>query len=225
MEKNEKVTFGSKLNSFMEKNKKIVISVFILLVVAVVAVVVVDSVSTKTKLKGLAKLDEITYTLTKDAQNAEDSVISEKIAAAKESVAPYLNKGGIVGARANFIAAEVAVLESNYSDALNYYSKAASKAGKSYLGPVLTYNTGYCYEMTGDKENAVAAYKEAAANEDFLLRSHAQLNVGRVYEDMGKVQEAYDAYAEVVNRSPDMEWAKMAKTRMLALEIEGKVSK
>lgn len=225
MEKTEKVTVGTKLTSFMEKNKKAIICVFAVVVVAVIAFVAVSSISASTKVKNLAKLDEITYVLTKDAMNAEESVLADRLSAAKDSVAPYLNKGGVVGARANFIAAEVAVQQKNYKDALSYYEAAASKAGKSYLGSILTYNTASCYEMTGDLAKACELFKKAAADEDFLLRAHAQFNVGRICEAMGKANDAYDAYSELVNRKPDLEWSKVAKSRMLTLEIEGKVSK
>ena len=141
-------------------------------------------------LENLAKLDEITYVLTKDAMNAEESVLADRLSAAKDSVSPYLNKGGVVGARANFIAAEVAVQQKNYKDALGYYEAAASKAGKSYLGSILTYNTASCYEMTGDLAKACELFKKAASDEDFLLRAHAQFNVGRICEALGKASDA-----------------------------------
>lgn len=225
MEKMEKQTAGEKLTAFLEKNRKVVISAFIVVVVLLVAFVVCETVLSKAKVNNLAKLDEITYVLTKDALNADDAELSAKKSAAMESLKPLLGKGGIVGARANYLAGEIEVLNGQYGTALNYYETAASKSKKNYLGSVLLYNAAYCCEMTGDLEKAVENYKTASADEDFLLRAHAQFSVGRIYESMGKTDEAVAAYEELVNRTPNLEWAKIAKSRILALDINKKSSR
>ena len=225
MEKMEKQTAGEKITAFLEKNRKGVVSVFIVVVVFLLAFVVVDTVTNKSKVNNLALLDEVTYVLTKDALNADDAELSAKKSAAMESVKPLLGKGGIVGARANYLAGEIEVLNGNYADALKYYETAAAKAKKNYLGTILVYNCAYCYEMTGDMDKAIENYKLASADADFLLRAHAQFSVGRIYESMGKNDEAVAAYEELVNRTPNLEWAKIAKSRILALDVAKKSSR
>lgn len=225
MEKMVKQTAGEKITAFLEKNRKLVISVFIVVVVFLVAFVIADTVVNKTKVNNLAKLDEITYVLTKDALSADDAELTAKKSSAMESLKPLLGKGGIVGARANYLAGEIEVLNGNYADALKYYETAASKAKKNYLGSMMVYNAAYCYEMIGDMDKAVENYKTASADEDFALRAHAQFSVGRIYESMGKNDEAVAAYEELVNRTPNLEWAKVAKSRILALEVAGKSSR
>ena len=59
-------------------------------------------------------------------------------------------------------------------------------------------------------------------DENYILRTHALFSYGRVLETMGKVTEAIAAYTEVNDISPDDDWAKLAKTRAIKLQLQEK---
>ena len=72
-------------------------------------------------------------------------------------------------------------------------------------------------------EEAAASYKLAADNKDFVMRAHAAFNYGRLLETMEKYAEAAEAYQKLNDELPDDTFAKLAKTRLLQLKLDGKV--
>lgn len=221
MSENKKTT-NEKLNSFLEKNKIAMIAVLCVVVIAIAAIVAVSAVGSKTAEKTLSAVDEISYALTNGSSDLEDAELDARRDAALEALKPYLAKGGIGGARANMLAAEVSFQKKNYAESLEYWKKAASKKQKSYVAPIAYYNMGVCNEQLGNSEEAAANYKKAAEDKEFVLSSHAQFSLGRVYESAGKIEDAKAAYSALTEKTPDDVWAKLAKTRLLDLEIQGK---
>lgn len=215
----EKKTNSEKLDGFLEKNKKWLFAVLAVAVIGVIAFAVVVSVSAKSAEKTIAAVDEITYTLTKNSADLEDAELSARRAAAVEAVAPYLGKSGVGGVRANMLAAELAYSDKDFAGALEYWTAAASKGKKSYTAPLCYYNMGACSEELGKLSDAAEYYKKAADDKEFVLKSHAMFSLGRVYEALNDKDKALETYNALVNESPDDTWAKLAKTRVLALGL------
>ena len=71
-------------------------------------------------------------------------------------------------------------------------------------------------------EDAAKLYKDAADCEGFVLASHALFNYARVLETLGNYTEAVAAYKEVSDKYPSDKWANLAKTRVIALQVENK---
>jgi len=218
----EKETASSRLNSYMEKNRKIFIGILAVVVVALVAFIVGVNVKNSSKDKALQAIDEITFTLTDGSSELEEGELNARRIDALDNLAKYVNKGGIVGARANMLCAELTYQQKKYEDAASYWSAAASKSKKTYIAPLAYYNMGASYEQMNKLDEAAANYKLAADNADFVLGTHAKFSYGRVLETQGKTAEAVAAYTELNDKSPDDTWAKLAKTRIIALKAEGK---
>lgn len=215
----EEKTNTEKLNGFLEKNKKVLFALLAVVVVAVIAFAVVVSVSSKNAEKTIAAVDEISYVLTKNSSGLEESELSARRDAALEAVKPYLGKSGIGGVRANMFAAELSFSKEDFASALTYWNAAVSKGKKAYTSPLCFYNMGVCAEELGNFAEAAGYYKEAADTDGFILKSHAMFSLGRVYETLNDKDSALEAYNALVNESPDDTWAKLAKTRVLALGI------
>lgn len=221
-EKEEKKTSSAKLSTFVEKNKFILITVCAAIVVALIVFIVVDVVKTNATSKNLTRIDEISYTLTNGSVTAEESELETRKTVALENLAPFTNKGGIVGVRANMLSAEIAYQNEDYESALNFWKATEAKGKKSYTAPVAKYNAAVCYEELGNLEEAANLYKAAADEESFLLRTHAKFSYGRVLETQGKYAEAVAAYKDLNDTNPDDNWAMIAKSRILTLQNEGK---
>lgn len=219
----EKTSVSEKLNRFLEKNRIVLFSVLGALVVAVIAYAVIVTVSAKETEKNLSVIDEISYALTNGAEGLEESELAGRRSTAMESVTPLLKKGGVVGVRANMLAADVAYQNKDYAASLDYWKAAAEKGKKSYTAPLAYYNVGVCAEQTGDLAVAAENFKKAADVSDFVLKSHAQFSLGRVYEKQNDYAKAVEAYNVLINASPDESWAKMAKTRVLDMKIKGNI--
>ena len=221
-EKNENVTVSSKLNAFVEKNRKIIIGLFIGIIVAVAAFVVVEIVLSNAKTKNIAAIDALSFELTDGSGSLEDDELASRRDEVLEKLIPYTKKGGVAGVRANMLAAEIEYQKKNYETALEYWEAAAAKDVKAYTASLALYNAGVCYEALNKLEDAAESYKLAADDEEFVMRTHALFSYGRVLEAMGKYSDALSAYQELNDKFTDDNWASLAKTRILTLKIEGK---
>lgn len=221
-DKAENQTSSSKLNSFLEKKKKGLLGLLIALIVCLAAYIVISAVNNNIKEKNLAEIEEISYTLTHDSASLDESELNARRIDAIDNLAVYAKKGGIVGARANYLCAELTYQQKKYEDAATYYEATAKKAGKTYLAPVAYYNLGVCYEQLNKLEDAAANYKLAADSKLFALVPHAKFSYARVIEASGNKAEAITAYTELYDAYPNDNWGKLAKTRLIALKAQNK---
>jgi len=221
-ENTEKQTASSKLNNLIESKKKIFITILVILLCAIIAYVVCAIVINNTKVKNLTSLDDISYTLTESSASLEESELTARRIDALEKLEAFTSKGGIVGARANMLKAELLYQQKNYSEAAEAWKLTIEKSAKTYIEPIAYYNYAVCNEEMGQNDAAIENYKKAADNNDFALKTHASFSYARCLEAAGKYAEAYTAYSDLYGTNPDDSWAKLAKTRMIALEIEGK---
>ena len=219
----EEQTASSKLSSFIEKNRKNIITVFVILVCLLAGYIVFAALNNKAKEKNLQALDEITYELTSKSSDLEDSEVEARIATAIEKAAPIAKKGGIAGARANMLCAELAFKQEKYDEAAAYWKAAASKSKKTYLAPIAYFNLAVCYENLGNNDLAVENYKLAANDESFVMRTHAMFSYGRLLETKGDFSAAAEVYTELNDKFAGNSWANLAKTRLISLQNEGKI--
>ncbi len=218
----EEQTASSKLSDFIGRNKKCLITILAVLVCLLIGFVIAVSVNNSNKVKGLQALDEITYEMTQKSSDIEEGEVATRLSTAFEKAEPYTKKGGIVGARANMLCADITYLQNKYEDSANYWKAAADKAKKTYIAPLSYFNAAACYEELGNLAEAEANYKIALDNKDFVMRSHAMFSYGRVLEAQSKYADALAAYKDLNSNFPDDSWANLAKSRIIALQNEGK---
>lgn len=223
MAENEVVeTTSAKLNTYMEKNKKIFLCALIVFIVALVGFIVGAKVINSSRDKALIEIDELTFTLTDDSASLEEGELNARRIDAIDNLAAYVNKGGIVGARANMLCADLTYQQGNYAESAEYWKKAAEKSPKSYIAPLAYFNMGACYEQLNNLDDAAANYKKAGDSDSFAMAAHAKFSYARIIEGQGKYAEAVAAYDDVTAKNPDSSWAKLAKTRIISLKAEGK---
>lgn len=218
----EKQTADKKVNSFLERNKKVIIIVGVVILVLLATFIAFFAIGKNTKAKDLAKIDEITFTLVDDSMAADAAELEARRTTGLEELQSFVGKSGIVGARANMLAAELSYQLEKYDDAAAYWEVCAKKAKNTYVAPIANYNLGVAYEELGKLDEAAAAYKLAAENDDFVLNTHAQFSYGRVLETQGKYAEAVEVYNKLNDKAPSDSWAQLAMTRVIALQSEGK---
>lgn len=219
----EEMTASKKLGAFIDKNKKVFISVFVIAVCVLIGFIVYSSLANKAVVKNLQALDEITYTLTSGSSALEESEIELRRQNAIEQAGAYTSKGGIVGARANMLCADLTYQQKKYEDSAAYWKACAAKAKKSYLAPIANFNLAVCEEELNKMDDAAEHYKLAADNLEFILRPHAMFSYARVVETQGNYELAAAAYNELIDAYADNEWAKLAKSRLIVLKNMGKI--
>lgn len=213
-----------KLGDFLSKNSKVLAGVLGAVIVAIVAYVVYFNVSASLVRKGLDKIEVIEYSFTKDASTIDDSELATRQDTALKNVAPYLNKGGIVGARANMLAADIYGQKKDWQASKDAWIKAASKRKGSYIEPLCDFNAAAACEELGQSQEALALYEKVAADKNFVDRSRAYFNVGRLKEAAGDFEGAQSAYKAIADLGYSNDsWNDLAKTRLLDLENQGKI--
>ncbi|MBQ7158611.1 MAG: hypothetical protein IJS09_04185 [Treponema sp.] len=216
-------TTAEKLDSFLSKNRSLFLTAALVVVIAVVAVLAVVVISGKSTEKGLAQVDSIYYTLTKDGAALEGDALTARQDAALEQLAALEGKGGVVGVRANMLVADLQFQKKNFEAAKAAYLKAANAKKNAYTAPLAYYNAAACSENLGDLDSALANYTLAADAKDFVLVDHALFSVGRVNEAKGDFKAAKEAYDKLNDKHPDGSWAELAKGRLIALKAAGNI--
>ena len=84
-EKIEKKTTSQKVNSVLEKNRKVLIIVLVIAFVALIGFIVWNITSTKIAEKNISELDTISYELTNGSSSLEAEELSARINTAKEN--------------------------------------------------------------------------------------------------------------------------------------------
>lgn len=221
-ERKEVETASSKVNAVLEKNRKIVISCFVAIIAVIVVFVAVELIGNKSKEKNLAAVDALSYELTNGSATLEDAELDARRDEILTKLEPYTKKNGVAGVRANMLAAELAYQKADYEAAVAYWNATANKGKKSYTAPLANYNKGVCYEQLKNLDEAANAYKAAADSDDFILKSHAMFSYARVLETKGDIAGAVAEYQALNDAAPNDTWAKLAKTRLIDLKIQGK---
>ncbi len=221
----ENATGNEKLVRFLTNYKVALIALLGTIVIAIAGYVVVYSVGSKGVNKGLDKIEYIQYQFTKDASSLSEADFTERADAALRSLEGLLSKGGIVGARANMLAADIYGQKKDFVQAKDLWLTAAAKGKGSYVAPLCKFEAAVCAdEIQSNSDEALALYEEAAADVNFPARSRAYFNAGRIKEakgDFNGAKAAYDAIANLeLSNDP---WSDNAKSRIIALKIEGKI--
>ena len=224
-EKNEKTTASAKLESFLAKNRKSVLITFIVVLVLIIGFITFEIIKSTGSNKNLAKVEALYYELIADSSDLDDAAVAKRSTECLEKLAAYTKKSGIVGVRANMLAAELSYLEADYEDAINYYDTAIAKGKKSYTAPICFYNKGSCFEELNKPSDAAEAYRAAAEFEEFGMAPHAYFSLGRVLESLGDYEGAYEAYKSINEKFTDDDWGNLAETRIIDLKVQGKIEK
>lgn len=219
----EEQTASKKLAGFIEKRKVAFIATLIVFICLLIGYVIFASVANNNKLKGLQAIDEITFEMTDKSSGLEEAEISARLNTAFEKASAYTKKGGIVGARANMLCADITYQQKKYAESADFWKAAAEKAKKTYIAPLCYFNLAACYEETGNNEDAATYYKLAADDNSFVMRTHAMFSYGRLLEAKGDYATAAAAYTELNDNFSDDSWADLAKSRLIALKKDGKI--
>lgn len=216
-----KKSLSVSLNAALEKSRGLVVAISVVVFVLILAVVIVATVVSKSTERGIEKIDTITFTLLNEADSISEEDVSVRISSALDSLSELTGKGGIVGARANMLSAELVFIQKKYDSARDFWLKAASAGKKSYIAPLSYYKAAVCCEELGDFDNAVLYYRAAASDKDFVLLDHALFSLGRACEQKQDFAAAEEAYERLNSRSPTSSWGLLAKTRLISMKADG----
>ncbi|MDY6955174.1 MAG: tetratricopeptide repeat protein [Thermodesulfobacteriota bacterium] len=110
----------------------------------------------------------------------------------------------------------------SYDKAIALYRQALDAfPGEEAMEKLIWNGLGYAYEGNGEYQAAVEWFKKIADSESRFLKAEAYYHLGRVYEAMGKGQEAREAYQRLVEAFPNAVHFRMAKEKVQRLQGQG----
>ena len=220
----EKQTFSDLLTLFIVKFKFVFLGIFVVGLIAIIAYGVISSSKEKAVKAGLAEIDAVTteYAELKIAETT-DTAKEDALLARAQAIADK-NNPTVVKIRAQMVIAEIQFDRKNFEAARTAWLAAAEADKKSYTYGLCNYQCGICSEELGDLDNAVAYLKTAAESEGFAVVPRVLFNIGRIEETRGNFDKAVESYKKLVTDYPSDQWASLAKSRIITLDLDGKVN-
>lgn len=215
----EDKTVSERLSNFLITYRLLFLGLLGALFIGGCAYGIISTVVQNMRSTDLSSISDILYRLSQaeeaDYDSARETALTE--------LAPYMSKGAVVGVRANMAAADIYFAQSRWQEACDAWLAAARKDSRAYTAPLAWYNAAVCYEELGNTEEALRYYRSAADFKGFTLVSHALFSAARVKDESGDYEGAAAIYQELNDSYPSDSWASLAKSRLIALQAEGKL--
>lgn len=235
----ENKDLAQKVNDFLLANRKPVLIILVCILIAVVASITVYAVSAKMKRQAIADVERVIYDLEEfktkykaENEKANDGektdTVPEEIKAEEDKAIEKLlsltvkRPASYSAFRANTVIAEIYFQRKSYEDALKYYDLAAHSVESSYTAGVAYFNAAVCADELSNNEKALELYEKASKVQGFPLVPRALFNAGRIYEALGKTEEAVTTYNTLLATYPKNDWALLAKSRIIVLSKDNK---
>ena len=214
---------NEKLEDLLKDNKNLFLTIVAVLVIAAVGICVFVGMKESKIKKGLSAVDSIEFDFSVKSDALTDDEVNARVAKLLEAVKPYLSEKGIVGVRANMLAAEACSIKKDYASAYKYYREAASLGKEFYTKPYCEFNAAVSAEEMGNADDALNLYKSAFETPDFLLAPHAGFSYARLLDSKGDMKAAQEAYQKVIDLYPQDSWADLSQSRLIDLGSKGAI--
>ena len=211
---------SEKVESFISKNRKSILTVAVIVIAAAIAVAAFLLVKNNIKEKNLAAVDEIEFVYTNKSSDLTDEELTERQDVALASLEEYLSLSGTAGVRANLLAASIAYDKADFAKAASYYEAAALADEKAYTAGTAYFNAASAYEQLSDDAKAKDFYLKASEVPEFLSASHALFNVARLTAKAGNTDEAKALYQKVIDTYADTPWAELSQTYLIEFDVK-----
>jgi tetratricopeptide (TPR) repeat protein len=220
-EKTQAVRSSDTIFLFIQKYRTFFVVLLALIVAGLLGSVAFFSVRNQMQKKAIAKLEEIEKQKTElgDVKDAEaekvDAILNDLIAFAPTAF-------GYASAKAYALAADIYAARNEWNLAEESWLHSAQKGAKTYLAPISLFNAAVAAEEQGKLEEALNYYKQTLDFTGiFAAAQRARFNIGRICEAQGDKEAAKEAYRILIEKGGgDSSWAKLAQSRIIALELE-----
>lgn len=218
-DKTEQTGAGDKIAFFLHKNRKIFLSLVIILVSGIVFSVAYFTIRGAMEKKAIAKVEDIGRRIAESGilYGPADSPEADSLLEELNHFAP--TTFGYAAARSFSLAADIYFARSDWARAEESWVMAAKKAPRIYLAPVALFNAAVAAEEQGQLDAALGYFGESLEFSGiYPAAPRARFNIGRIHEQRHEKDKARDAYLELIEKSPDSPWANLAHNRLIALE-------
>jgi len=220
-EKTEVAGSGDKIVLFLQKYRTALFVFMALLAAGVLGSVVFFTVRDQMQKKAIAVLEGY------EKRKAELGEIKDAAPLEVEALLGELNAFapstfGYASAKAYALSADIYAARGEWAQAEEAWLRSAKKGAKTYLAPLSLFNAAAAAEEQNKLEEALDYYSRSLTFPViFAAAPRAQFNIGRIHEARQDKEAAKEAYRALIEKSSDDSgWAKLAQSRIIALELE-----
>jgi len=202
-----------KITDFIQKNRKgifVTVIVVIVLFVGMLAYLYIGDYFNK---KANVQAEDLNTRFTDiqllkrqgaEALEEEDALLSD-IESYIAKTTPITEGKGFAQGKIWSLAGHIYSGKKDWSKAEEAWLNAAKKGSNTYIGPIALFNAAVAAEEQGKLEEAINLLEQCVSHKfDFPSAPRAQFNIGRLYEQLGKTDEALTAYRIVLTKWPNM---------------------
>ena len=223
-EMTQKEKFLTFLSSNLHKYGKYLLYFVIAVLIILIIMAIVSEVNNN-------KIDKSTL-LVEQVQNDYKNWISETDDKKKKEIEKIIvtNSNEIIenypklyaAQRSLFILGDIAFRNNQWTEAISLYTKLADSFPESYLAPVGIFIAAVAQEETGNIPEAIDLYKILTSKYTKTSTDipRAFFSMGRLYESMNMKTEAADSYNQLIDNFSSSNWTKLARSRIIILNIE-----
>jgi len=213
---------GDKITLFIQKYRIVLFGFLGLICAAVVFSAVFFSIRDSMQKKAIVIVEGFEKRKADMGDSKDTSETPELDALLEEIIAFAPSTFGYAAAKSYSLAADIYAERGKWDLAEESWALSAKKGAKTYLAPVSLFNAAVAAEEQGKQENALDYYNQSLAfNGIFAGASRARFNIGRIHEERKDKEAAKEAYRALIEKSSaDSSWAKLAQSRIIALELE-----
>lgn len=227
MEKAVKVNVGEIVTQFIQKFRIALLSLLALLVIGIIGSIIYEEASKASVASMTVMVEEL------DA--AHEALSAAKDDAEKKTLNENLNlligkaigdfKGTYAAQRALFIKATLLYGDKSYAEAETIFLQSVAALPSSYLAPVASLNAAFAAEDAGNTDKAITYLKEIIGKHEKTspVYTRALFNLGRINEGKQQWKDAQDSYQKIVDTSPNSNWTKLARDRILYMKAQQKL--
>lgn len=108
-----------------------------------------------------------------------------------------------------------------YGEAIQQYERFLSTGRSNPLYRSLALESlGFAYQHEKKYEKALACFRELGEMDESFLKGESILALARIYEEMGRQQEALEAYRDFLTQYPDSTESNRIQRRVALIELQ-----
>jgi tetratricopeptide (TPR) repeat protein len=203
----------------------ILVSIGALAVAIVVLIIVLSVQTTRTESALVAAEDLQDQFEAWQALGAEEQAAqyADLAASAAAIVSDYPRTYAAV--RARILDARALLALERYEEASARFEEAADARPRTYLAPVSLMDAAVAAENAGNSERALELYRRIVDQYtgESAEAARALFSIGRIHEQRDEVVDAADAYRRLIAAHPESGWTNLARNRIIALTVEGRI--
>ncbi|WP_319561609.1 tetratricopeptide repeat protein [Marispirochaeta sp.] len=220
MENQEKLKLGARIAQWIQKRKKVLLIALAGILTILLVLGILNGISSAKSKKAIASLIEFEeiYSQWNNAATEKRRSIGEDV----EQIFSEIEKdysGTYAHQRGLFMMGDFYYKNEEWANSSEKYLALAAQYERSYLAPIALYNAAAAFEELGEIEKARENYRRISSEyPNTALAPRSIFSFGRLEEQKSE-DDAVNAYNELIERYPQSNWTKLARSRIIELNI------